>query len=352
MSIYTELKHYANDLSLLVVEDEIELCNELVEIASMFFKQVDFANNGQEALEKYKSNKYDLILSDITMPKMNGIKLSAELRNIDKNIPIVILSAHSELEYLIQLIDIGVNQFVAKPFNPEELYYKLLKVSENLIHKRNFNEHYGNKTIEKSEVKNEIQLVREIKKTQEIKKVEEVEVVKPKAPTISSEKLLSHKVEDASNFMEKLEENELSYLILDDQIESLVEYAEDFSRCVNRIYLNKFDKKTIIEIAGIITSIRNIFLLMNSLDNLTYTLEQISNYLIDLDFDSLDKSQKDKLKILEFICDDISRYIDTVFVYKDTVDIYYLEDSLNSSFEQLKMNLGDQDFEEEELDLF
>ena len=138
MSIIKELKLFAKDLNILIVEDQKDLNTELVEVNSLFFKKVDYAFDGLEALELYKQNDYHIVLSDITMPNMNGVELAREIKALNSEQTIVILSAHSELEYLIELIDIGIHQFVAKPFKQEELFYRLLKVSENIIYK----EHY------------------------------------------------------------------------------------------------------------------------------------------------------------------------------------------------------------------
>jgi DNA-binding response OmpR family regulator len=140
MSILKELSFFGKNYSILVVEDDKELNNELMEVCQLFFKSVDFAYDGQEALEKYKNNhfNYDIVLSDITMPKMNGVVLSREIKSLKRNQDILILSAHNEMNYLIDLIDIGISQFVTKPFEQNELLFRLLKICENLFYKNEY----------------------------------------------------------------------------------------------------------------------------------------------------------------------------------------------------------------------
>ena len=85
LNLLWELKYFARSLNLLIVEDEITLNEELSNILSNFFKEVKSAHNGLEALEEYKVYKPDIILTDISMPKMDGIKMSEEIKNINRN---------------------------------------------------------------------------------------------------------------------------------------------------------------------------------------------------------------------------------------------------------------------------
>ena len=143
MNVIADLKSFAKDLTILIAEDDSDLNSELTNLLQIFYKEVYSALDGEEALELYKKHRCDVILSDITMPKMNGIKLSTEVKNIKRDQAVVILSAHTELDYLIPLIDIGINQFVAKPFESENLLYRLLKVSEEITSSRFYEKDQG-----------------------------------------------------------------------------------------------------------------------------------------------------------------------------------------------------------------
>ena len=132
MSIIIDLKEVASSLSLLVVEDEKELNNELVSILSLLFYSVDFAYNGVDGLERYKKTKPDIVLTDISMPKMNGIEMSRHIKDIKPTAHIIVLSAHSDTKHLIDLIDINIDQFILKPFDKNTFLFKLHKVAKKI----------------------------------------------------------------------------------------------------------------------------------------------------------------------------------------------------------------------------
>ena len=105
-----ELPNFGGIIALLV---EDNLINQ--EVASMMLKrvaiEVDIANNGQEAVEKYFENpsRYDLILMDLQMPLMSGYKAAKIIRERDKDIPIVALTAAAMIEDKQKAIDAGMN---------------------------------------------------------------------------------------------------------------------------------------------------------------------------------------------------------------------------------------------------
>jgi len=133
---YKLLFEQTKDMSLLIVEDYTPLRHELVEVLKDFFKIVISAADGQEALslynEYYQIHKrgFDLVISDIQMPHMNGIELTDALKSIDSNQEIMILSAHTDSDYLLELLNIGISQFVVKPIDYDEFLTMLLSVTK------------------------------------------------------------------------------------------------------------------------------------------------------------------------------------------------------------------------------
>ncbi len=103
------------------------------------FKSVDSVENGEEALALYKSNKYDIVLSDIQMPKINGVELVQEIYNINQNQMIIVLSAFDDSKYLLPLINLGIERFIKKPIDYDELTNSLLNVSKKVIENCQFN---------------------------------------------------------------------------------------------------------------------------------------------------------------------------------------------------------------------
>ena len=82
----------------------------------------DSAVNGVEAVQKIKENNYDLVLMDIQMPVMDGLEATQQIRQFNKNIPIIALTASSEPEVITETKDSGMNDFLMKPFNPNDFY--------------------------------------------------------------------------------------------------------------------------------------------------------------------------------------------------------------------------------------
>ncbi|KJU86472.1 integral membrane sensor signal transduction histidine kinase [Candidatus Magnetobacterium bavaricum] len=122
------LKELAQSLSILYAEDEDDIRIEYGNLYTEFFRSVDVACNGSEALDLYKKGRYDLVITDIRMPILDGISLSREIKAINIRQPILITSAYSDSEYLIELINIGIDKFITKPINNEQLLDVLFNV--------------------------------------------------------------------------------------------------------------------------------------------------------------------------------------------------------------------------------
>ena len=121
-------------MSILLVEDYEFLRNDLAELLEELVKSVTVASNGAEALKIYQayhnknSKGFDILVTDIQMPKMNGIELCEAVLKINTSQQIIVLSAHTDSEYLIKLINLGVAQFINKPIDKDILmnaFYKL-----------------------------------------------------------------------------------------------------------------------------------------------------------------------------------------------------------------------------------
>ncbi|WP_379088836.1 response regulator [Pedobacter sp. UC225_65] len=95
----------------------------------------DFAGNGSDAVEAFKTNNYDLILMDIHMPIMDGYEASSIIRNysdtVKSNVPIIALTASVALDVRNKIAEAGINDYVSKPFNPEELRTKLEEIASH-----------------------------------------------------------------------------------------------------------------------------------------------------------------------------------------------------------------------------
>lgn len=108
------------DTKILVVDDDREIANALDKLLTMEGYEVVKAYNGLEALDALVQNDIQLILLDVMMPKLDGLSTTLKIRE-QKNIPIIILSAKSEDSDKILGLSMGADDYVTKPFNPDEL---------------------------------------------------------------------------------------------------------------------------------------------------------------------------------------------------------------------------------------
>lgn len=131
--------------NVLIVDDEEMIRKLVMKYAEFEGYKVDEAENGMEAIEKCRANKYDIVIMDIMMPELDGFSACREIRKFS-DVPIIMLSARGEEYDKISSFEMGVDDYVVKPFSPREL---ILRV--NAILNRT-----GKSRVGKSETKNEI----------------------------------------------------------------------------------------------------------------------------------------------------------------------------------------------------
>jgi DNA-binding response OmpR family regulator len=137
---YGLLKKYTNNLNVLFVEDDIDFRKEFSELLLDIFPKVTTAVDGMDALNKYNeyykdTNKYyDLIISDIKMPNLDGVELVDAIYKIKKDQLVIILSARSEFDYLLPLVNLGIYQFFTKPIEYSSFLDDIFKLCAQIYH--------------------------------------------------------------------------------------------------------------------------------------------------------------------------------------------------------------------------
>jgi len=122
-------------LTLLYVEDEDDIRDAFSSILSRFMKRVIVAKDGQEGLELFQKESVDLIVSDIRMPRMSGLEMVSKIREQNSEIPILFTTAFGDSEYLQDAIENGVDGYLIKPIDRNQLIAKLNKIADNLVAK-------------------------------------------------------------------------------------------------------------------------------------------------------------------------------------------------------------------------
>jgi len=124
------------DLKVLCVEDEENISKLLKSAISEYFYSYTVAKDGVEGLEKFKKLSPDIVITDIMMPNLDGLDMTKEIKQINEDIPIIVLSAFSEKEKLLKAIDVGISKYFIKPFDPEELLEYLTSIAKKINKQR------------------------------------------------------------------------------------------------------------------------------------------------------------------------------------------------------------------------
>lgn len=160
-------KRTLKELKILLVEDEESLARLLKEAIGDSFHSFTIAKDGVEGMELFKKIKPDIVITDIMMPHKTGLEMAKEIREVNANIPIIVLSAFSEKEKLFGAIDAGVSKYFLKPYHAEDILEyinsitskiqnRVIKLNECFIFNKTTNSLYKNDkyvALTKNEIK-------------------------------------------------------------------------------------------------------------------------------------------------------------------------------------------------------
>ena len=116
-----------NNFTLLYVEDDPEILENVSFLLSRFVKKVYSASNGEEALELYRQHHPDILVTDISLPKLDGLSMAKKIRENNKNLPIVILTAYNEENLQEKINEINVSSYLQKPFTLQGIKLAMMK---------------------------------------------------------------------------------------------------------------------------------------------------------------------------------------------------------------------------------
>ena len=125
------------NLTVLLVEDDIDSKKIMHDVLSDNFEKVFTAQNGDEGLKKFKKYNPNMVITDAFMPISDGLDMTRHIKEISKDTPVIVLSAHSEKETLLKAIDVGVDKYLIKPIMADDLLNTLENVAKNKIETSN-----------------------------------------------------------------------------------------------------------------------------------------------------------------------------------------------------------------------
>ncbi len=131
-----ELIEFTKTLKVLYVEDNKDVRDSILALLENFFVSIETAVDGKDGYEKFQESSFDLIFSDIRMPRMTGIEMIRLIRQEDDTIPIIVTTAHQETELLMDCIEIGVSGYLLKPINLKQLTKVIKQNCEKIYYKK------------------------------------------------------------------------------------------------------------------------------------------------------------------------------------------------------------------------
>jgi len=131
-------------LKVLFVEDENASREALTQFMSVFFDVIIEAYDGEDGWNKFNSDDFDLVITDINMPKVNGLELTSMIREVKPHLPVLIVSAHRETDFFLQSIKLNVDGYILKPFEMDQFLSVLSKVVHRLNTERELLEYQQN----------------------------------------------------------------------------------------------------------------------------------------------------------------------------------------------------------------
>lgn len=122
----------AEGFKILITDDDSALRELLAEAAGGWGYTASIAKDGEEAVRRLRMEKYDIVITDLMMPGMDGITLLTKVKELDPSILVIIITGYSTIETAVKAIEGGAYDYIAKPFRLDELMIVLKKASERL----------------------------------------------------------------------------------------------------------------------------------------------------------------------------------------------------------------------------
>ncbi|QKF86729.1 two-component system response regulator [Campylobacter blaseri] len=125
------------NLNILIIEDEKDIRESMAKAMEGFFNSIITAQHGDEGVKKFKKFNPDIVITDIAMPIMDGLEMTKIIKELSPQTPIIALSAFSDRDRLLKAIDVGIDKYVLKPIDMEELLSTIENIAKSKINTLN-----------------------------------------------------------------------------------------------------------------------------------------------------------------------------------------------------------------------
>lgn len=304
MATIKDVQKFSKRLNVLYVEDNEKVARETASMFELLFARVGMAYNGEEGLERYNEERYDIVITDINMPRMNGIEMITRMREINPEQKIVAISAHDEADILLDMVRKGVSSFILKPINLDEMLNVLYPVCRDADAQNVNAELFEALQEERKKLKRMVSLFTSHLRTVEVKNDQIGELCSQSEPNIRSELLEEYFEKDDDQGEEKV-------VFLWDDCEEMTDLLSEVPDEL-ALYVSDHDLKCIQKTGENVAKISNILYRYTPfLDPLAKNLEELSRVIVEQnDFlEMIDTKPEQLLSLFDAVCVDLSLYV-------------------------------------------
>lgn len=336
---------YTLELRVLYVEDEEVVAKQTTLLLGDYFNRIDHAHDGQDALSKYKeaikdSDNYDLIITDINMPNMDGIELCEAIYKINQDQKIIVVSAHNEAHYLYKLINLGVDRFLNKPIEIDNIMKTLYSVCQSISDHKHLQKYYD-----------EIEDLNEnlTQKNHELEKafrMYDTMVLKEKLPQVCSVKIDDHhksKIDDGLS-----NEDELLELVKND-LPELLDIHQEMDALIVTMLMTQ-NSNSIKEFGRLIQRYSAVLSAYYTFYKLSASFKKLSEVTQNEAMPDDEHQVKNILSMLESFLFTLNRWQDS-WTSENKTSANFFDDSLSSDIETI-ISLWSQEESFDEIEFF
>jgi YesN/AraC family two-component response regulator len=297
-----EIKLYAKNKSILIVDDD-EMTRKIINaILSEYFEAIDIASDGEEAIRLFREKEYDIVLTDINMPQIDGVSLIRRIKHEKFDQSIVVISSVESIDEVLSLFDLGIESFIKKPLDFQTIVIKINNVLENIFF-RNILKEYNNK-----------KLIENYKKS-----------ITPKEEIVATP--LSEDSMSAKEFVAKVKSE---YSQLDEIIDEIKHIAQTIEDTISYVEVNGLDEDSIVALSKGFSNLYNTLSIFDELATFADTLYEINDVLVEVESDISDIFGFGHKIVIR-----LKEVIDEIFVSQTISDI----NEINSEFEDFLFHL-------------
>ncbi|MDD5160089.1 MAG: response regulator [Sulfuricurvum sp.] len=348
MATFKDLQKFSLRLNVLYVEDNEALREETKKVFEPFFARVDLAQNGEEGLSQYNDAHYDIIITDINMPVMNGIDMIERIREINPEQKIIAISAHDESTILINLMRNGISSFILKPINLNDMLTALYPVCRDADAQKVNLELFDTLHEERKKLKKVVKLLTSHLHALNVKNEQLGTLYSQTQPEERSELLKEYFAKDEDQGEEKV------VFIADDSEEMrdlLNEIPDELA-----LYTQNAQMRHIHKTHEDLSKISNIlFRYSPFLDPLAENLKELARLIAEAnDFIALLKDKSDLvLRLFDAVCIDLSLYVQRFSTESMAMrNIHHIHQPTSLSIQQIIALVHPDDAESGDIEFF